>query len=535
MNLDEVLAKLQALPPKSLEALKQEVAAKGRDVPWVPNPGPQTDAYFNPADETFYGGEAGGGKTALVIGLSLTEHKRSLLLRRVNKDALKLVPAIEEVIGHREGYNGQLQRWLLPGGRHMDIAGCEAEIDKQRFKGDPHDLINFDEITDFLESQYRFIIGWNRSTIPRQRCRVVVTGNPPTTTEGLWVIKYWAPWLDPTHPNPAKQGELRWFTTVNGRDTEVDGPGPHIIEGEKKPVLARSRTFIRATLTDNPDLAETNYDSVLAALPEEIRRAYRDGRFDAALKDNNAQVIPTDWIIAAQNRWKPNGHVGVHMTAMALDPAGGGQDSAELAMRYGGWYAPLESAQGPDTADGSAMAALVIKHRRNTCPVVVDVGGGYGGAVTLRLSDNGVNHAAFNGANGSSATTRDGKLRFANRRAEAWWKFREELDPDQEGGSAICLPPDAELRADLAAPTWRLTARGIQVESKRSVGPDGKVNGGIVKRLGRSPGKGDAAVMCLSEGARAVIRTHFTSSLQREQQGLGRGHQPQVVMGRRRR
>jgi hypothetical protein len=65
----------------------------------------------------------------------------------------------------------QLQRWRL-GVRQIDIAGCEQESDKQRFKGDPHDLIVFDEGTDFLESQYRFIIGWNRSTDPKQRCRV---------------------------------------------------------------------------------------------------------------------------------------------------------------------------------------------------------------------------------------------------------------------------------------------------------------------------------------------------------------------------
>jgi hypothetical protein len=35
-------------------------------------------------------------------------------------------------------------------------------------------------ITDFTESQYRFITGWNRSTDKGQRCRVVATGNPPT-------------------------------------------------------------------------------------------------------------------------------------------------------------------------------------------------------------------------------------------------------------------------------------------------------------------------------------------------------------------
>ena len=63
---------------------------------WVPNPGPQTQAFVCKADELFYGGEAGGGKTDLGIGLALTEHKRSLLLRRINKDAVKIKPRIEE-------------------------------------------------------------------------------------------------------------------------------------------------------------------------------------------------------------------------------------------------------------------------------------------------------------------------------------------------------------------------------------------------------------------------------------------------------
>jgi hypothetical protein len=35
---------------------------------------------------------------------------------------------------------------------------------------------------------------------------------------------------------------------------------------EEEEVYARSRTFIRATLSDNPDLARTNYAASLAAL-----------------------------------------------------------------------------------------------------------------------------------------------------------------------------------------------------------------------------------------------------------------------------
>jgi hypothetical protein len=42
----------------------------------------------------------------------------------------------------------------------------------------------------------------------------------------------------------------------------------------------------------------------------------------------------------------------------------------------------------------------------------------------------------------------------------------------------IALPPDGELRADLAAPTYEATARGILIEEKDK----------IRKRIGRSPG-----------------------------------------------
>jgi hypothetical protein len=430
--------------------------------------------------------------TDLGLGLALTAHKRSLILRRVNKDALKLVERVAEILGHRAGYNGQLHRWKLDD-RLIEFSGCEHEDDKQRFKGDPHDLIYFDEGTDFLHSQYRFIVGWNRSVDQAQRCRVVVGSNPPTTAEGLWVIKHWAPWLDPVHPRPAAPGELRWFTTgADGEDVEVDGRGPHLVGGEA--VVARSRSYIPARLGDNPDLRRTGYAAVLAGLPEELRRAYRDGNFSAALKDDDFQVIPTAWIEAAQARWRADAGRGIAMTAIGLDVAQGGTDKTVLAGRHGGWYAPLVRKHGHETRDGSAVAAAVVVFRRGRCPVVVDVGGGWGGDTVARLRDNGIPVVGFNGANASPGKTRDRQLAFINRRAEAWWRMREELDPGQDGGSAIALPPDASIKADLAAPRWQLTARGIKIEDKDE----------IRKRLGRSPDEGDAIVMCLSEGARAV-------------------------------
>lgn len=502
---------IRALPQDKVEKLVGIPAIARQLKQWNPNPGQQTKAYHCDADELFYGGQAGGGKTDLLVGLSLTNHTKSLVLRRTNKEASKLVERYIEIIGSRDGWNGQDNVWRI-GNKVIDISGCQHEDDKQKFKGNPHDLISFDEVTDFTETQYRFIIGWNRSTDKKQRCRVVAAGNPPTSPEGLWVLKYWGAWVDPDHPNPARPGELRWYTTINGKDVEVDGPGPHLIGGES--IMARSRSFIPAKLADNPDLNETNYASVLAALPPELRAAYKEGRFDTALRDNTFQVIPSDWVVRAQQRWRPEGFQDLLMTAMAFDPAGGGNDAEELIWRHGGWFAPPVTAKGEQTSDGSRAAGIIVSHRRHGAPVIVDVGGGYGGAVALRLTDNNINHHAFNGAGRSVAKSKDGKLGFFNKRAEMIWRLREELDPDQEGGSVIALPPGAEIKADLCAPHWKLTAQGIQIESKDE----------IRKRLGRSTGKLDVIAMCLTEG-QAVI----TRELHKATRGQHRA--PKVVLG----
>lgn len=70
---------------------------------------------------------------------------------------------------------------------------------------------------------------------------------------------------------------------------------------------------------------------------------------------------------------------------------------------------------------------------------------------------------------------------FNNLRSQMWWQFREDLRTDPE----LCLPDDPELFADLVTPKWTTQNGKIVIESKET----------IKKRLGRSPNKGDAAVM----------------------------------------
>src|SRR5262245_30834434 len=160
-----------------------------------------------------------------------------------------------------------------------------------------------------------------------------------------------------------------------------------------------SRTFIKASLRDNPYLARTDYQAKLDALPEPLRSAVRDGNFAASRTDAAFQLIPTAWIVAAMNRWTPDGWKYHLMTAMAFDPAGGGKDAAVLARRHKGWYAKLVVEQGKSTGDTMHGMGAIFEHRRDGAPVVLDVGGGFASGIKARLQDNNVPFHQFNGAN----------------------------------------------------------------------------------------------------------------------------------------
>lgn len=480
-TLDEILRAYNALPEKEQAKILANAHTIRNGRRWVPNPGPQTDAYFSEADELFYGGGAGGGKSALLCGVAVNEHKNALILRRISKNLKGIKRELHTILGSYDGFNDQAGVWRHSNGV-IDLGHCEHEGDKENYQGVPHDLKGFDELTQFTESQYTYIIGWNRSADPNQRCRVIATGNPPTTAEGQWVIKRWAPWLDRTHPNPAKPGELRWFTTIDGEDTEVDRDyvGPN---GQRP----RSRTFIQALLEDNPDLAETGYASVIEAMPEPLRTMMREGRFDVATQDDPWQAIPTMWVQAAMARWTIDPPEGVPMTAVAADVAQGGPDRTQIQARHDQWYSRFDSYRGHETPDGPTVAGLIIKKMRDRCRVVVDAGGGYGGDTLTQLAHADIDCFGFKGGDGSRSATRDGLYRFKNLRAQAVWQFREQLDPAY--GSRIALPPDPELLADLCAFRYEIRPSGggemIVILPKED----------MKEALGRSPDKGDTTIM----------------------------------------
>jgi hypothetical protein len=394
----------------------------------------------------------------------------------------------------------------------LEFGGVKSLEDAERkYKGRPHDLKAFDEIPDFGFLQYKFLTGWNRSSIPGQHTRIVCTGNPPNTPEGAWVIDYWSAWLRPdNHPKPALPCELRYYAVIDGEEVELESEKPFDYGGEL--IVPKSRTFIPASIDDNPFLKDTDYKSVIQSLPEPLRSRLLTGDYTIGWDDDPWQIFPTEWIKLAQKRWREQRVPQVHLTSIGIDAAYGGTNDCVLAPRFGNFFGTYKQVPGKRIERGSD-AALLLRDMLELYPegekvdVLVDVIGygsttfeaceelvrpkysGYEGSLGNRRvrsqhrRERLVKVHPVNVGVGSSAVDKTGKLKMRNLKAEIAWKFREELDPAT--GSNICLPDTPQVLADLTSYRWRLTLGGVILEEKA----DQK------ERIGRSPDVGEAILL----------------------------------------
>jgi hypothetical protein len=518
MDLAVLERDLASKPPEIRDQIIREAMEATKHLKWIPSPGPQTEAYYSKADVLLFGGEPAGGKSDLLLGLAFNEHQKSLIMRRRYTDLSGIVDRLLEINGGKEGFNGSPPPSLKTGRVSIEMGAASSPGDEQNFQGRPRDFLGIDEATQWQEMQVRFLMGWVRSADPKQRCRVVLATNPPMTSEGLWVLKMFAPWLDDTFPKPARAGELRWVVSDEDGDRWVDGPG--YVEVRGKLVKPTSRTYIPSKLKDNPFLRDTGYEATLDALPEEIH-AILMGGFRASFKDAPGQMIPTDWIRQAQARWTKTPPQGIPMCAMGVDCSGGGNDPLAIAMRHDAWYAPIievPAKQIPKDKPGAHAAGVVIANRRDQAVAVIDLGGGYGEGCYNILRENSIAVRGYKGGEKSNRRTLGKQLPFFNVRSEAYWRFREALDPANNTG--IALPADSVLVADLTAPLLDMeyAAKGIKAESKEKV----------CERLGRSPNRGDAVVMAWYDGPKGIEGDAWSGFMRNMKR------MPKVVMGRRR-
>jgi len=432
--------------------------------------------------EIGFGGQAGGGKSETMLGLAGKVFDKSYIFRSEYTQMDGLIDRGNEI--YPESFvEGRKRGWTFSN-RVIRLRGLR-DGDWKKHQGQPKDFIAFDEAAEMSRKEVRSVTGWSRA-LPGKRTLVFYGFNPPTTPEGQWIVEMFAPWIDPGyHGVKAKSGEIRWFvhaTDSAGKEQIIEVPdGGQYTHTGGQTYMPISRTFISSSRHNNPYLGD-EYERRLDALPEPLRTLVKTGDMTLGVKDDEWQVIPTAWVVAAQARWKPERPIGA-LRAVGVDVAHGGADKTAVARIYGTYF-DLTAYAGIETPRGEDVAMRVHELMEGEdAPVGVDAIG-YGASAAERIRDDYKKFTLYINAS-KSTKSRDKSFTFGfrNVRAEMYWRFREALDP--ESGEEIALPPDRDLRVELCAPRYRIIAGNYIIEEKDE----------IKKRLNRSPDLADTIVM----------------------------------------
>lgn len=520
--LNRLADQIATMTPKAREDLAKKLDKAGAlktFTNWTPQPGPQIEAYYNTADILLYGGAAGGGKSSLISGTALNQHTRVGIFRQQVGELQGLMDEMDKILLDA-GYKAISRAnnvWRGPDGKVVEFGHLEKPGAERNWQGREHDLKAVDEAANVPPAKILYISAWIRSSKPGQKKQLLLASNPPLGGVGDYLIEWFGPWLDPTHPlfGTVAPGELLWayFEGAGDNITSVwvDAPTPAELRkledemdaamkaGDMDKVLSikipRSRTFIPAKLSDNKYLGP-DYMAEIASKPEPLRTALLTGNFFLAQEDHQMQVIPASWVDAAMDRWDKRYTTQDNpMIHLATDVCGGGNDNQVSAGLRADWsFDPLVVTKGSDlikngAPSGELMGQAILAARRNGAALSVDATGGWGNAPAeyIEREQDQLQVERMVASAQLGDTSRDGKYNYANARASMWWTFREALDPDNNDPNEMpALPRDNALKRELCMPRWMLRARStILIESKDD----------IRERLGRSTDRADAVIM----------------------------------------
>lgn len=220
-------------------ALDRRRPPLARTIPYCPHSPTERQRQFLELDslEALYGGQAGGGKSDALImgGLQFVDVPgyAATLLRRTFAD-LSLPGALMDrtrawLSGTVATWDDRGKRWTFPSGASLGFGYCETDGDVYRYQGAEYQYIGIDELTQWTERAYRYLLS---------RLRRLVGSDVPLRMRGA--------------TNPGGVGH------------------PWVLKRYIRPGDP-SRPFVAAGLDDNPHLDRDAYRLSLSQLDEETR------------------------------------------------------------------------------------------------------------------------------------------------------------------------------------------------------------------------------------------------------------------------
>ncbi len=259
-----------------------------RYVSQSPEPPQHAFLYIDHVLEALYGGAAGGGKSSALLTAALqyvdVPGYSALLLRRTFRDLGQpdaLIPRSKEWLsGTDASWNDNDHRWTFPSGATLTFGYLQHEDDKLQYQGAAFQFIGFDELTQFTETQYRYL--FSRLRRPKfsemgKELEGAVSHIEGVQKKALGEV----PLRMRAASNPGGPGH-DWVKQRFGlyRRDGADASVPYVCH-EPGWLEEHGRVFIPAKIDDNPHLDQEEYDESLMELDPVTRAQLRAGDWDA--------------------------------------------------------------------------------------------------------------------------------------------------------------------------------------------------------------------------------------------------------------